>query len=112
MHGTVSTDGIWHPSLALTGSDDEGVMCSGASHRTSHKSQRYTRLHFTPFIVSVDGLIGKEAKTVLKVLAARTATKAVKTYSNVMRYVWSRLRIAIVRATHVCLRDSRFPACK
>jgi hypothetical protein len=30
----------------------------------------------TPFIMSVDGLIGKEAKTVLKVLAARTDTKS------------------------------------
>jgi hypothetical protein len=31
---------------------------------------------FTPFIVSADGLIGKEVNMVLKVLAARTATKA------------------------------------
>jgi hypothetical protein len=37
--------------------------------------------------VSVDGLIGKEASTVLKVFAARTATKAGTTYSNVMRYM-------------------------
>jgi hypothetical protein len=40
--------------------------------------------HFTPFIVSVDVLIGKEAKTVLKVIAARTATKVGNMYSNVM----------------------------
>jgi hypothetical protein len=59
--------------------------------------------------VSVDGLIGKEAKTVLKVLAARTATKAGKTYSNVMGYMRACLSIAIVRATYVCLRGSRVP---
>jgi hypothetical protein len=35
------------------------------------------RRHFTPCILSVDGLIGKEAKTVLKVLEAITATKSV-----------------------------------
>jgi hypothetical protein len=45
------------------------------------KKKKYLQLcinqhcHFTPFIVSAEGLIGKEAKTVLKVIAARTATK-------------------------------------
>jgi hypothetical protein len=53
-------------------------------------------------------LIGKEAKTVLKVLAART-TKAGNTYSNVMGYMRARLSIAIVRASHVCIRGSRVP---
>jgi hypothetical protein len=67
------------------------------------------RRRFTPFSVSVDGLIGKEVKTVLKVLAARTATKAGKTHSNVMGYMRTRLSKAIVRATHVCLRGSRAP---
>jgi hypothetical protein len=67
------------------------------------------RRHFTPFIVSVDGLIGTEAKTVLKVLAARTATKAGKSYSNIMWYMRARLSTSIVRATHVCLRGSRVP---
>jgi hypothetical protein len=53
-----------------------------------HKKKKYLQpcldqgSHYTPFIVSVDGLIGKEAKTVLKVFAARTATKAGKTYSH------------------------------
>jgi hypothetical protein len=42
------------------------------------------RCHFTPFIVSVDGLIGKEVKTILKVLAAIIATNAGNTYSNFM----------------------------
>jgi hypothetical protein len=54
-------------------------------------------------------LIGKESKTVLKVLAARTATKSGKTYSNIMGYTRTHLSIAIVRATHVCLSGSRVP---
>jgi hypothetical protein len=57
--------------------------------------------------VSVDGLIGKEVKTVLKVLAARTATKPGNTYSNIMEYTRACLIIVIVRATHSCLRGSR-----
>jgi hypothetical protein len=44
------------------------------------------RPHFTLFIVLVDSLVGKEAKTVLKVLAARTKTKAGKSYSSAMGY--------------------------
>jgi hypothetical protein len=59
--------------------------------------------------VSVDGLIGKEAKTVLKVLEARISTKAGKTYVNVVGYMRARLTIEIVRATHVYLRGSRVP---
>jgi hypothetical protein len=65
--------------------------------------------HFTPFIVLVDDLIGKEEKTVLIVLAARTSTKAGNTYSNFMGYMRARLGIAIVRATHLALRGSRVP---
>jgi hypothetical protein len=61
-------------------------------------------LHFKEELnVSLDGLIGKEAKTVLKVLAARIATKAGNTYSSVMGY----MRAHSVRSTHVCLRGSR-----
>jgi hypothetical protein len=67
------------------------------------------RHHFIPFIVSVDGLIRKEAKMVLKVLAARTSTKSGKMYSNVMGYMRARLSIAIIRATHVCIRGSIVP---
>jgi hypothetical protein len=67
------------------------------------------RRQFTPFIVSVDGLTGKEAKSVLKVLAARSATKAGKIYPYIMGYMRARLSIAIVRATHVCLRGSIAP---
>jgi hypothetical protein len=67
------------------------------------------RHHFTPFIVSVDGLIGKEAKMVLKVLAARTVNKAGHMSSNVMGYMRARVSIAIVRAFHVCIRGARVP---
>jgi hypothetical protein len=60
--------------------------------------------HFTPFVVSTDGLIGKEAKTLLKKLCSLLAEKWEKPYSVVCGYVNAQMSIAIVRATHLCLR--------
>ena len=68
------------------------------------------RRHFTPFVLSVDGLLGREAKTFLKRLAGKLAGKWDKPYSQVCGYVKARLSIAAVRATHLCLRGSRVPA--
>ena len=67
------------------------------------------RRHFTPFVVSTDGLIGKEAKLPLKKLSALLAVKWGKPYSEVCGYVNARMSIAIVRASHLCLRGSRVP---
>jgi hypothetical protein len=68
------------------------------------------RRTFTPFVVSTDGLIGKEAKTLLKKLSTLLADKWGKSYSDVCGYVNARMSIAIVRATHLCLRGSRVPS--
>jgi hypothetical protein len=38
------------------------------------------RRHSTPFVVSTDGLIGREAKTMLKKLSALLADKSGKSY--------------------------------
>ena len=61
------------------------------------------RRHFTPFVLSVDGLLGREAQTFAKRLAAKLAGKWQKPYSQVAGYVKARLSIAAVRATHMCL---------
>ncbi len=63
-------------------------------------------------MVSVDGLLGKEATTFSKRLAAKLASKWQRTYSEVCGYVNARLSITIVRATHLCLRGSRVPTDK
>jgi hypothetical protein len=70
------------------------------------------RRHFTPFVLSVDGLLGREAQTFAKSLAAKLAGKWQRPYSQVAGYVKARLKmsIAAVRATHLCLRGSRVPA--
>ncbi len=70
---------------------------------------RQQRRDFTPFVVSTDGLLGKEAKTLLRKLSALIAAKWDKPYSQVCGYVNARMSIAIVRATHLCLRGSRIP---
>jgi hypothetical protein len=67
------------------------------------------RRHFTPFVVSTDGLLGEEAKSVLKKLSIALSVKWNKSYSEVRGYVNARMSIAIVRATHRCLRGSRVP---
>ena len=64
------------------------------------------RRHFTPFVCSVDGLLGREATIFSKRPAAKLAVKWQRTYSEVCGYVNARLSIAIVRATHLCIRGS------
>ena len=70
------------------------------------------RRAFTPFVVSVDGLIGIEAKNVMKALSRRLALKWQKPYSLVMNIVKTRISIACVRASHRCTRGSRVPVRK
>jgi hypothetical protein len=65
--------------------------------------------HFSPFVASTDGLLGKESRTLLKKLSALLAEKWEKPYSKICGYVNARMSIAMVRATHLCLRDSRIP---
>ena len=65
------------------------------------------RRHFTPFVVSTDGMLGYEANSLIKRLAKELAEKWEQSYSRVCRWLKSRIGIAIVRATHRCLRGSR-----
>jgi hypothetical protein len=76
--------------------------------RGLHTSQSYICMYYY-YITSTDGLIGKEAKTFLKKLSSLLAEKWEKPYSVVCGYVNAQVSIAIVRATHRCLRGSRIP---
>ena len=67
------------------------------------------RRHFTPFIVSTDRLLGDEANAVVKRLATVLSQKWETAYSRVCGWLRSRIGIAIVQATHRCLRGSRIP---
>jgi hypothetical protein len=61
------------------------------------------RRHFSLFVVSVDGLLGKEAKFLLIKLSAMLAEKWEKPCSEVCGRVNAPMSIAIVRATHLCV---------
>jgi hypothetical protein len=93
-------------SSKVRGGKYKGVKCT---RPTTPKSCLEQRRHFTPFVVSTDGLIGKETKTLLKKLSSLLAEKWEKPYSVVCGYVNAQMSIAIVRATHLCLRGSRIP---
>ena len=96
---------------------DRGVSAEKAlSQHEKAKKTKYLaqctaqRRHFTPFVVSADGLFAEEAKFVLQRLSQLLAQKWSKPYSVVRSYTNARMSIALARATTMCLRGSRIPA--
>ena len=65
------------------------------------------RVIFTPLCVSVDGLLGNEAKVFVKRLAEGLSQKWDRSYSEVLCWVRTSLSFAIVRATILCLGGIR-----
>ncbi len=66
-----------------------------------------------PFVVSTDGLLGREAKNLLKQIALCLKAKWEQPYSAVRGFVKNaRINLAILRATNLCIRGSRVPASK
>ena len=77
------------------------------------KKEKYNELclarrrHFTPLVFSVDGLQGEETKAACCKLSRLLASKWKRDYSEVCGFVRSRLSLALVRATSLCLRGAR-----
>ena len=67
------------------------------------------RRHFSPYVCDCYGLLGEEAKAVNKKLAAKLASKWKAPYSATCGFINARVSIAILRATHLCLRGSCVP---
>jgi len=67
------------------------------------------RRHFTPFVVSCEGLLGKEADVFLKRLSTKIADKWHRLYSQTISFVKARFAISLVRAKNRCFRGSRIP---
>jgi len=65
------------------------------------------RRQFTPLVFSVDGMPGAEALAAMKRLASSLATKWKREYSAVSGYVRSRLMLAVLRGSNLCLRGPR-----
>ena len=64
--------------------------------RIYQKAVKDRRGQFTPFVVSVDGLLHREANHFMKRIAARLATKCEKSYSETVSFVRTRLSFAIL----------------
>ena len=65
---------------------------------------------FSPFVLSVDGMHGKLAKSVMRQIASLIAKRWRKPYTVTCGYVKGMISIATVRETNRCLRGSRTPA--
>ena len=84
-------------------------------HHAKLKKKKYLdacikyRRDFTPFVLSTDGLVGKDAEILLKKLALHLSDKWQLPYSKVTNYVRTRIAIAVTRSTHMCIRGSRIP---
>ena len=68
------------------------------------------RRTFTPFVLSVDGLLGREANSLLKAISTHLAEKWDQPYSIVRGYANAKISIAALRACHQCIRCSRIPS--
>ena len=62
---------------------------------------------FTPFVLSIDGLLAREAQFVVRRFADKLSTKWGKPYGKVMDWVRTRLSFATLRATSRCVRGCR-----
>ena len=63
------------------------------------------------FVVSTDGILGYEAKNLLKQIAKRLSEKWSRPYSVVSGAITdARMSLAILRASHQCIRGPRIPA--
>ena len=63
--------------------------------------------HFTPFVASVEILLGVEAEAMLKYIVRRLATKWNEPYSCTCRYVKIKFSITLIRAMHCYIRGGR-----
>ena len=62
---------------------------------------------FTPFVVSVDGVLGHEALMFLQRLAERFSVGWGRSYDHMLMWIRVRLAFAVIWATNLCLHGSR-----
>ena len=65
------------------------------------------RCSFTPFVVSVDGLLAPEAQSVLTRLATQLSEKWQQSYGPIKAVVTRQISVALARTCHHCLRSGR-----
>ena len=65
-------------------------------------------MSFTPICISVDGLLGPHTVSFMKRLADHIVDDTQKPYSRVIYWLRAKLGFAILRATGLCIRGTRY----
>ena len=123
--GDIAIRGFWRPQVTcyidvrVTDVDASSYVSRPVSKvlagQEKDKKNKYlrscldSRCHFTPFVCSVDGVLGVEASAFLKHLSRKLAAKWERRIAEVSGYVKMRMSLAIVRATNRCIRGARSP---
>ena len=118
--------GLWNKStdciidVRLTDTDQSTYLTKSPSEvLEQHEKEKKTKYAkkcldqqrtFTPFVVTVDGMLGKEANSLLKHIAHLFVAKWDLTYSKVRGYLNAKISLACLRSAHRCLRGSRVPS--
>ena len=117
--------GVWQPQTAAlfdirvvhtdaqsyVGRSVQAVLKSAELEKKRKYNQaaadRHMHASFTPFVLSVDGLLAREADLTLQRFADKLSRKWDKPYAEIMGWMRTRLSFAILRATNYCVRGSR-----
>ena len=114
--------GIWQPQAeALFDIRVIDTDAQSHAHRSvngvlateKEKKRKYTQAaqarhaSFSPFVLTVDGLMAREARFVVQWITRTLSTKWSKSYGVVMGWVQTRMSFAILRATNLCVRGSK-----
>jgi hypothetical protein len=102
----VDTDALSYLNRTVT-----SVLTSAETAKKAkyHQACEQRRASFTPFVVSVVGMLAKEAKFFLKRLSETLAERSGKSHSELANWTRTHISLAVLRATHHCLRGSRRP---
>ena len=128
LRGDLAVRGFWKRQrvavfdVRITNTDNHSqqlreVSAVLARHEAS-KKKKYgarcaaARMDFTPLVFSVDGMRGDECIAACKQLAVHLSKKWRQPYSKVSGFIRSRLSVAAVRSTSLCLRGCRDPTQK
>ena len=119
----ISARGVWQPQatalfdVRVIDSDAPSYLSKSpdAVLRTAEreKKSKYSLAcersdaSFTPLCFTIDGLVAPEMSSFMKRLADRLAVKWDLSYSVTINWLRSRLSIALLRATNLCIRGSR-----
>eukprot|EP00957_Ditylum_brightwellii_P094524 7198143-Ditylum_brightwellii.AAC.1 len=123
LRGDVSIRGLWNQQtdtiidVRITNSDAKSYLNKTvAKHLLAQKKEKKDkylllckeqRENFTPFVATINGILGKEAKMMCKQLAKQLALKWACHVSITQQYVNQTVQVAILRSVHHCIQGAR-----